>query len=69
MGLDMYLKGHKYLWGFDNKRPQEDGFEVEAKTLMLGYWRKHPDLHGYIVLPDAFTGADESRSVIYQASW
>ncbi|MCS6302757.1 MAG: hypothetical protein H8K07_03700 [Nitrospira sp.] len=27
----------------------EDGFELSEKILQLGYWRKHPNLHGYIV--------------------
>jgi hypothetical protein len=52
MGLDMYLQGEKYLSN-DWKNPQndlrEDGYEVRSKILRLGYWRKHPNLHGYIV--------------------
>src|ERR1700683_3641911 len=27
---------------------QEDGFRLRSKTVELGYWRKHPNLHGYI---------------------
>lgn len=47
MGLDMYLSGRKYLrYGNDQI---EDGFRVEEKIVRLGYWRKHPNLHGYIV--------------------
>lgn len=34
MGLDMYLEGKEHIGG---------------ETVELGYWRKHPDLHGYIV--------------------
>lgn len=54
MGLDMYLHGNKYHWTDwqkppDQRRPMEDGFELSEKTLQLGYWRKHPNLHGYIV--------------------
>jgi hypothetical protein len=52
MGLDMYLDGEKFLWT-DWKNPatapREDGYEIRSKTLSLGYWRKHPNLHGYIV--------------------
>jgi hypothetical protein len=52
MGLDMYLEGRKFIWASGSKpedRPMEDGFEVKERTLRLGYWRKHPNLHGYIV--------------------
>ena len=52
MGLDMYLEGEKYLFN-DRENPQndlrEDGYEVRSKILRLGYWRKHPNLHGFIV--------------------
>lgn len=52
MGLDMYLDGDKYLaLNFDNPEntPTEDGYRLTNRTLRLGYWRKHPNLHGYIV--------------------
>jgi hypothetical protein len=50
MGLDMYLSGRKFLQGYRMpKLREEDGFEVEEIVVKLGYWRKHPDLHGYIV--------------------
>ena len=49
MGLDMHLKGRTFNWSLRGKREMKDGFEVEGVTLILGYWRKHPDLHGYIV--------------------
>ena len=46
MGLDMYLEGEKFVY----ENPQiEDGFEVTKRTLQLGYWHKHPDLHGFII--------------------
>ena len=48
MGLDMYLDGEKYLWT-DHLNPEnnlrEDGYRVKARTVELGYWRKHPNLH------------------------
>jgi hypothetical protein len=46
MGLDMYLTGEKFVMSL---KLQEDGFRLRSKTLELGYWRKHPNLHGYIV--------------------
>jgi hypothetical protein len=52
MGLDMYLDGEKYFltdWQNPQNNAREDGYEIKTKTLRLGYWRKHPDLHGYIV--------------------
>ena len=65
MGLDMYLEGGQYLWT-DWKNPEnnlrDDGYEVKAKTLRLGYWRKHPDLHGYIVSTFA-DGVDNCKPI------
>jgi hypothetical protein len=52
MGLDMYLTGEKYLpedWTNPTNNQQEDGFRIKSVRLELGYWRKHPDLHGFIV--------------------
>ena len=52
MGLDMYLQGEKYFWrdpANPNSIPREDGYDVQSNILRLGYWRKHPNLHGYIV--------------------
>jgi hypothetical protein len=52
MGLDMYLTGRKFFWRNyderDNER-KEDGHIVESMDVRLGYWRKHPNLHGYMV--------------------
>lgn len=50
MGLDMYLVGRKHRHDF-NKVDMEDGYRVTSniKELELAYWRKHPNLHGYIV--------------------
>ena len=44
MGLDMYLTGEKFVMSL---KLQEDGFRLSSKTLDLGYWRKHPNLHGF----------------------
>ncbi|MDB4265109.1 hypothetical protein N9891_00010 [bacterium] len=52
MGLDMYLTGKKSTMpDWDNPVNDEtvDGFRLKNKELDLGYWRKHPDLHGFIV--------------------
>ena len=51
MGLDMFLEGTKFLAYTESpdERPTEDGYHVKERILDLGYWRKHPDLHGYIV--------------------
>lgn len=52
MGLDMYLTGEKYQfkdWENPTNNQHQDGFRVKGLNLDLGYWRKHPDLHGFIV--------------------
>jgi len=64
MGLDMHLTGEKYQWTDYNNpenNPMEDGFRVKSRQLELGYWRKHPNLHGYIVQEFA-GGVDECQS-------
>ena len=69
MGLDMYLTGNKdhwTNWESPEKNKKEDGFEVCGTQLRLGYWRKHPDLHGYIV--DTFAeGVDECQEILLDA--
>ncbi len=52
MGLDMYLIGHHYNTAYvdDVPRPMLDNkYHIESTDVDLGYWRKHADLHGYIV--------------------
>ena len=63
MGLDMYLTGEKFIMTADGMNPQEDGFRLRSKTLELGYWRKHPNLHGYIV--QTFAGGKDECQEIY----
>ena len=66
MGLDMYLTGEKYFFTdpSDQARIQrEDGFEVRSHVLRLGYWRKHPNLHGYIVIN--YAGGDDNCKSIF----
>lgn len=50
MGLDMYLTGHRYIHSMDKHPPasRERG-EKKGELIDLGYWRKHPNLHGFIV--------------------
>jgi hypothetical protein len=62
MGLDMYLTGEKFIMGSNGLNPQEDGFRLRSKTLELGYWRKHPNLHGYIV--QTFAGGEDECQTI-----
>jgi hypothetical protein len=44
MGLDMYLTGETFVSNLLSKRGAKKGELYE-----LGYWRKHPNLHGFIV--------------------
>lgn len=60
MGLDMYLTGEKFLTGQDTTT--EDGYPVKERHLALGYWRKHPDLHGFIVREFA-NGEDDCQKI------
>lgn len=65
MGLDMYLEGHKHLfedWDNPERNMMEDGYRVKERILALGYWRKHPNLHGYIVQTFA-DGKDECQDI------
>ena len=65
MGLDMYLLGHHYNTRYvdDVPRPMlDDKYHIESMTIDLGYWRKHADLHGYIV--DTFAkGVDNCMEI------
>jgi len=58
MGLDMYLKGKKFYWQSPEASVKIDGFRLQEIVLALGYWRKHPNLHGYIV--QAFAGGRDN---------
>lgn len=49
MGLDMYLTGRKFFSTWAKPNRMEDGYPIERLDVALGYWRKHPNLHGYIV--------------------
>jgi len=68
MGLDMNLSGRKFYWTDwaspkeERRKQGEDGFELKEKILRLGYWRGHPDLHGFIVQTFA-DGEDECQEI------
>ena len=54
MGLDMYLRGDHFnsdqsKKGKIKRQKLDNEFEVSSYEVDLGYWRKHADLHGYIV--------------------
>ncbi len=55
MGLDMYLRGER-----ENYRAKRG--EVCSETFDLGYWRKHPNLHGLIVTRFA-EGVDKCQEI------
>ncbi len=57
MGLDMYLTGNRYFFKPGRKRG-----ENKAELIDLGYWRKHPNLHGYIVQTFA-DGVDKCQEI------
>ena len=56
MGLDMYLTGRS-TFTRDAKPRQRIGEQIA-----LGYWRKHPNLHGFIVNTFA-DGNDDCREI------
>ena len=58
MGLDMSLYGDKS----SNTNEKVDGFPLSSTTLDLGYWRKHANLHGFLVKTFA-DGKDECQRI------
>jgi hypothetical protein len=62
MGLDMYLNGERYLGAFTPSYEQKPLPCLESEKHRLGYWRKHPNLHGYIVETFA-DGVDECQEI------
>jgi hypothetical protein len=68
MGLDMYLTGDRYKCNEYDDDYNEiniqyvDGFRLKSQRLELGYWRKHANLHGYIVNTFA-DGVDECQVI------
>jgi hypothetical protein len=67
MGLDMYLTGSVYLSDWQEEdRFHHNGFPVSNIEYRLGYWRKHPNLHGYIIQEFA-DGEDECQKIFLEA--
>jgi len=72
MGLDMYLAGEDFIHYAPPEMPKptvvcswlKENHKLEIKKVEfdLGYWRKHPDLHGYIVEKFA-EGVDECQEI------
>lgn len=62
MGLDMSLYGEKYDFSMNGEREMVDGYPLHKTTIELAYWRKHPNLHGYIVEEFA-DGEDECQKI------
>jgi hypothetical protein len=61
MGLDMYLDGDVFFTG-DHPNRRLTPHEKESEVYRLGYWRKHPNLHGFIVETFA-DGVDQCQEV------
>jgi|694.fasta_scaffold75220_7 hypothetical protein len=57
MGLDMSLYGEIHNYGIGDDKPMLDGYPLTKQTVELSYWRKHPNLHGYIV--NTFAGGED----------
>lgn len=52
MGLDMFMRGEKFFWTDwknDENNRKEGGLKIRTLEVDLAYWRKHPNLHGFIV--------------------
>ena len=77
MGLDMYLSGSHFNstlikkkdGSFEERdRPLlDDKYPIESSDILLGYWRKHADLHGMIVETFA-DGVDECQEIHLDSS-
>lgn len=62
MGLDMSLYGEKLAMTFGDNKEMVDGFPLHKTVVELAYWRKHPNLHGFIVEEFA-DGEDECQQI------
>ena len=67
MGLDMYLRGDHYnsdhsRHGDISRDKLDNEYEISSYEVDLGYWRKHADLHGYIVNTFA-NGVDKCQKI------
>ena len=60
MGLDMWIFGREHrVWTND---PDATDLVESGDDLELAYWRKHPNLHGYIVRQFA-GGVDKCQNI------
>lgn len=60
MGLDMYMFGKVHrVWTED---PNATELVESSDNIELAYWRKHPNLHGYIVQQYA-GGVDKCQEI------
>jgi hypothetical protein len=62
MGLDMYLEGEKYFSLLKGGVFSQERGRKKKEIYELAYWRKHPNLHGYIVQNFA-DGKDECQRI------
>lgn len=60
MGLDMYLHGKISYWQL---KEEKEGFPLVSKTYELGYWRRHSNLHEFIV--QTFADNEDKCQEIY----
>jgi hypothetical protein len=58
MGLDMYLIAERFFID----RHSEGRHPKRSEAYQLGYWRKHPNRHGFIVQTFA-DGVDECQPI------
>lgn len=61
MGLDMYLSGKRFFT-YDREVKDDEGYVISEIIVKLGYWRKHANLHGYIVTKFA-EGKDDCQEI------
>ena len=60
MGLDMWMFGKEHrVWTED---PDATDLVESSEGIELAYWRKHPNLHGYIVQQFA-GGVDKCQNI------
>ena len=67
MGLDMYMYGViEYYNDFENEennKLDKYGFRLCTEEYSVAYWRKHPNLHGFIV--NTFADGEDNCQKIY----
>ena len=64
MGLDQYLTGRKVIFTPYAQSPRtEDDFPIESIDIRLGYWRKHQELHDFMVQQFAKNGVNHGEPI------